>query len=278
MRDCKQCNSCYTEKKNNILRYHKHYEGGVDVASDNTSWKLFFNQIAPTYLEYGFTKNTIAEVDFIEEELKLPKGSRILDVGCGIGRHSLELARRGYLVTGLDLSAGMLAEAKRHCAKEGLVVEFIHADATDFTIDKTFDACICLCEGAFGLLSLDEDPFERDEKILRNIYAVLKHGAPFFLTALNGLKMIRKYNEGDIESGRFDPLAITVTSPLSELIDSAPSDMFVREKGFLATELRQMLKHTGFNVDNIWGGTAGSWHRERLKLDEMELMVISKKH
>jgi cyclopropane fatty-acyl-phospholipid synthase-like methyltransferase len=54
------------------------------------------NFIKENYLEYGFTKGTVQEVDFLVEELKLEQGARILDIGCGAGRHSLELARRGF--------------------------------------------------------------------------------------------------------------------------------------------------------------------------------------
>ncbi|MCB0186742.1 MAG: class I SAM-dependent methyltransferase [Caldilineaceae bacterium] len=59
-----------------------------------------------------YTQNWQQEVDFLEQELDIASGGRILDVGCGTGRHAVELARRGYQVTGLDFSAGMLAEAQ----------------------------------------------------------------------------------------------------------------------------------------------------------------------
>ena len=76
-------------------------------------WEEFFDGHAPVYMDNSFTKNTVAEVDFVLEELGLPRGSRILDVGCGTGRHAVELARRGYWVTGVDISSGMLAEAEK---------------------------------------------------------------------------------------------------------------------------------------------------------------------
>ncbi|OQY10840.1 MAG: cyclopropane-fatty-acyl-phospholipid synthase [Marinitoga sp. 4572_148] len=240
-------------------------------------WEIFFNNHALNYLNENFTFNTFEEVNFIEEELKLPVGSSILDIGCGTGRHSLELARRGYRVTGIDISENMLLEGIKIANSENLDINFIHADAAEFISEKTFDACICLCEGAFGLLSGEDDPFERDEKILKNIHKMLKPNSRFILTALNGLKMIRQYNEKDIDNGRFDPLGIVETYPLSEILEDTPDNILIKEKGFLATELKMMLKNTGFKVENIWGGTAGNWKRERLKMDEMELMVISRK-
>lgn len=64
------------------------------------------------YLEYGFTKGTVQEVDFLLEVINLPPGARVLDVGCGAGRHSLELARRGYRPFGVDISPGLIEVAR----------------------------------------------------------------------------------------------------------------------------------------------------------------------
>ena len=121
-------------------------------------WEEFFDGHAPVYMDNVFTKNTLNEVDFVLEELRLPLGSRLLDVGCGTGRHAVELARRGYQLTGVDISSGMLVEAEKEAREAGVEVELIHADATQFTSDKLFDAAICLCEGAFSLLSSEDDP------------------------------------------------------------------------------------------------------------------------
>jgi len=246
------------------------------MTADN-SWMMFFEQHASEYMENSFVANTDYEVNFIEEELKLSPGDAILDVGCGTGRHSLELARRGYQVTGIDLSERMLEEGRKIARAENLEVEFIQADAREFTLDRIFAGCICICEGAFGLLSMGEDPFERDLRILENIARVLKPGARFLLTALNGMKMIRQYQEEDIEQGRFDPVAVVETTPLSEMLEEAPADIYVREKGFLAAEIKLMLERAGFQLENIWGGTAGNWKRDRPRLDEMEIMAVSQK-
>lgn len=147
----------------------------------------------------------------------------------------------------------------------------------NFAPNKQFDALICLCEGAFGLLTQGEDPFERDMKILRNINRALKSNAPFLLTALNGLRMIRSYTDEDVATGVFDQLGIVETHPMSNYIENAPEGVFLRKKGFVATELVLMLKVSGFHVQHIWGGTAGSWNRQPLKMDEMELMVFARK-
>ena len=71
-------------------------------------WQEFFDSQASTYEENPFTKNTVTEVDFLLSLYPLQPGASILDVGCGTGRHSIELAKRGFNVTGLDLSEKML--------------------------------------------------------------------------------------------------------------------------------------------------------------------------
>src|SRR5512136_2290781 len=119
---------------------------------DKTTWERFFDAHAPIYDDNVFTKNTVHEVDFLLEELNLPSGGSVLDVGCGTGRHAIELAKRGYAVTGLDLSAEMLSRAKDAARAAHVNVNWIQADATRFSLPKKYDAAVCLCEGAFGLL------------------------------------------------------------------------------------------------------------------------------
>ena len=88
-----------------------------------STWERFFDAHAPIYEANVFTKNTAREVNFLLEELEPPSGASILDVGCGTGRHSVELAKRGYAVTGLDLSAEMLAQAAQAANAAGVQVE-----------------------------------------------------------------------------------------------------------------------------------------------------------
>jgi cyclopropane fatty-acyl-phospholipid synthase-like methyltransferase len=72
--------------------------GGKEAGMpDKTRWEAFFDAHAPVYDENTFTKNTLREVDFLLAELRLAPGSAILDVGCGTGRHAVELAKRGQL-------------------------------------------------------------------------------------------------------------------------------------------------------------------------------------
>jgi SAM-dependent methyltransferase len=240
-----------------------------------SSWEAFFDAHAPVYEENEFTSNTLAEVDFLLEELSLPPGASILDVGCGTGRHAIELARRGYAVTGLDLSLEMLARAAAGAEAAGVRVNWVRADATRFTMPKPFDAAICLCEGAFGLLGTGDDPVEQPLSILRNIRSALKPGAKVILTVLNGTASLRRHQNDAVAQGRFDPLTLVETGAYPPREGLPP--MAVRERTFAPTEVPLLCRIAGLSLLHLWGGTAGNWGRRPLDLDEMEIMVVAKR-
>ena len=240
-------------------------------------WEEFFNGHATVYLKNSFTKNTIAEIDFLLDELRLAPGSRILDVGCGTGRHSVELARRGFKMTGVDISSEMLAEGKKAATKAGVRIEWIQSDATRFTTKGQFDAAICLCEGAFGLLGTGDDPIEHDLSILRRIHSALKPEARLVMTVLNGCRMLRKFSPEDVKEGRFNPTTLSESHTIEADTPDGKTALPVRERGYVPTELGLLLRLAGFRVEHIWGGSAGNWGRRPLELDEMEIMAVASK-
>ena len=92
-------------------------------------YEELFANYARAYDRECFTQGTLQEVGFIEAEIASDKRVRILDVGCGTGRHAIELARRGYQVTGIDLSANQLAHAREKALAAGVQVDFEQRDA-----------------------------------------------------------------------------------------------------------------------------------------------------
>jgi len=245
--------------------------------TERNEWAEFFNGHAPVYMDNSFTKNTVQEVDFVLQELSLPKHSHILDTGCGTGRHAIELAKRGYRVTGVDISSGMLAEAEKAAREAEVKITWVHADAARFSSTYLFDAGICLCEGAFGLLGKDDDPFEHDINILRNIGSVLKPGARLISTTLNGCRMIRQFSQEDVIKGQFNPVTMVETSEMEYNTPEGQKSVLLRERGYVPTELVMLFRLAGLEVEHIGGGTAGNWGRRPLDLDEMEVMVIARK-
>ncbi len=242
-----------------------------------TSWREFFDAHAEHYDENVFTKNTLAEVDFFLGLFPLSKGARILDVGCGTGRHSIELAKRGFIVTGIDISPGMLAVAKRKAEEANLQIDFIEADATTFETSNTYDAALCICEGAFGLIGAGDDPEAHDLLVLQRIAAALRSGGAFLLTALNAYGAIRRMTDDNVKSGAFDPSTMVAEYEDEWDLPEGKKTLIVRERLFIAPEVTRMLKDAGFRVNAVYGGTAGNWGRRPIALDEIEVMYVAAK-
>ena len=143
--------------------------------------------LGSAYLRYSFTKGTAQEVDFVVETLGLSTGDRVLDVGCGPGRHAHELARRGMVVHGIDISRRFV-DLATETAPPGATFERLDARAMPFRAE--FDAAICLCQGAFGLMTADGD----NESVLAGIATALKPGGGLALSAFSSYFAV-KYHE-----------------------------------------------------------------------------------
>ena len=222
-----------------------------------------------------FVKATDKEVPFLIDILGVPDGGAILDVGCGTGRHSVGLAANGYQLTGFDLSPGMLAEAQKAADSAGVNIELIQGNATAMSFDSRFDGAICLCEGAMCLIGEGEDPLEHDLAVLRGILRALKPGARAVINCLNGIKKFRQYTPEDVSAGRFDPMTTIERFELEFDDDDGRKSVFSgRERGIVPSEFRLLLIHVGFEVEHLWGGTAGNWGKRPVEMDEYELMAV----
>ena len=115
-------------------------------------YESLFENYGQKYDREVYTQGTIGECDFIEKELQSDKSLRILDVGCGTGRHAIELSKRGYNVTGIDLSESQLKRAKEKAKAVNLSIDFQCRDARNLPFDGEFDVAIMICEGGFSLM------------------------------------------------------------------------------------------------------------------------------
>ncbi|MFA6402201.1 MAG: class I SAM-dependent methyltransferase [Salinivirgaceae bacterium] len=146
-------------------------------------YESLFENYGLKYDKENFTQGTMGECDFIEKELRFDKSLKVLDVGCGTGRHSIELTKRGYSVTGIDLSETQLKRAKEKAENYNLKIDFQQQDARNLSFNNEFDMAIMLCEGGFPLMETDEMNFE----ILKSVTKSLNDNGKLIFTTLNGL-------------------------------------------------------------------------------------------
>lgn len=126
------------------------------------SWYIkLFENYANQYEREVFVKGTKGECDFLEKEFEFNKKLQILDIGCGTGRHSIEMSLRGYKMTGIDLSQNQLVKARENAKNSRVKLDFIQMDARNLKFKSEFDGAIMLCEGGFPLMETDEMNFER---------------------------------------------------------------------------------------------------------------------
>lgn len=133
-------------------------------------------------LDQSWVEDTKQQVDFIIEKLELKGTEKILDLACGFGRHSLELARRGYDVTGVDITPQYIEYATKQAQMEKLNACFICSDIRDVGFYNEFDVVINMADGAIGYLENEEENL----KIFRVVSEALKSGGKHFMDIMNG--------------------------------------------------------------------------------------------
>lgn len=249
-------------------------------------YETLFENYAKTYEKESFTQGTIGECDFIEQELNYDKSLRIFDVGCGTGRHSIELTKRGYSVTGVDLSESQLALAREKAAKDNLTIDFQKHDARDLPFSKEFNAAIMLCEGGFPLMETDEMNFE----ILKSITRSLRDKSKFIFTTLNGLfplyhsveKFCAATSMGDnatYRSNTFDLMTFRDHN-ITEVVDDSGNKMSLEcnERYYVPSEITWLLKSLGYKKIDIFGAKLGAFSRnDKLTTEDFEMLVVAEK-
>ena len=143
-----------------------------------------------------FTAKRIAdateEVTRIIKLLDIKPGASVLDLGCGIGRISLEFARRGFLVTGVDRTTSYLEQARQQAEKEKLNIEFVHADMRAFVRPDAFDSVV----STYTTFGYFEDPAD-DRRVVSNVYKSLKPGGAFLIDMHGKETLARVFQERD---------------------------------------------------------------------------------
>lgn len=209
------------------------------------------------------------EARVVAELLELEPGASVLDLGCGTGRHSVALAELGYQVTGLDLSATLLGQARQAGQEADVEVSWLERDMRELADLGPFDACVSLFT-AFGFFGDTED-----QEVLFQLTAALRPGGRLLLDLTNFLgylcdfprevwredhrAVLREVNEYDADAGAI----VTHRSCFwheGGRLDLPPS--WVR--AYLPHEVQAMLRRAGLQVERVLGALDGEpfvWDR-----------------
>ena len=200
------------------------------------------------------------ECDFITARLNLAPGATILDVGCGLGLHAIELTRRGYLVVGLDLSLPMLSRAGDEAQDLGLKINFLHADMREMNFDGSFDAVLCWGT-TFGYFDDDSN-----KRVVERLHRALKPRGVLLLDVVNRDYVIRSqpnliWFEGDgcicMEESKFNYFLSRLEVKRTVMLDDGRQrDSVYTLRSYALHELGLLLHQQGFRVAEVSGMTA----------------------
>jgi SAM-dependent methyltransferase len=235
------------------------------VSDDAAHWfEPVAEHLGRAYLRYSHTKGTVQEVDHLVGALALRPGHRVLDVGCGPGRHAHELARRGVTVHGVDISERFVAIA-RDDAPAGATFERLDARALPF-VDE-FDAVVCLCQGGFGMMTEPGD----DDAVVAGIARSLRPGGRLALTAFNAYFAVRYHDAAEFDADR------GVSHERTEVRDEqgrvAEVDLWTG--CYTPRELRLLLDRHGLAVDRVSSVEPGGYRDDPPTTEAPELLVLA---
>jgi len=241
-------------------------------------WQTLFNGVAvDLWCGYITPEITKAEAGFLEKNLRLAPGSKVLDVPCGSGRHSLALASRGHHVTGVDISDDFLRlarEGQRSAGTERVRLE--QRDMRDLPWSREFDAAYCW-GNSFGYLEHEENV-----EFLHALGKALKPGARFIIdtgliaeSALPGLQTRRWYEVGGIHfliENRYDVSRGRLETQYTFIRDGQVDRRSGSQQVYTLRELQQLLQSAGFTEFESFSSTDGA----PFALGSQRLLLVAK--
>jgi len=210
-------------------------------------------------------------------DLNLKNGAKILDIPCGQGRHSVELAKKGFQVTGVDYSSTALQAAKKWALQNKVSPIFIKQDMRFLKLNEQFNAIIML-GNSFGYFS-DTD----NEKIIKNISALLKPKGLFIIHLLNPIKVIKQFGEKNvfkilngyvnIKDISFDPFSFVRKSEWTIVRNNKKKILNVKLRFYTFPEIRSLFSRYKLNIVD----TYGSSDKKPYSFKSPVMIIIAKK-
>lgn len=232
--------------------------------SDSHWFEPVADHLGSAYLRYSFTKGTRQEIEFLVPALGLESGMRVLDVGCGPGRHAHALADRGIEVRGIDISERFI-ELATDKAPAGAT--FDRMDARQMPFEDEFDAVICLCQGAFGLMTADG----HDETVFAGMARALRSGGGLALSAFSSYFVMKHWTDADFDADT------GVNHERTEIRDEqgTVAETSLWTGCYTPRELRLLCSAHGLEVDSISSVEPGAYGTDRPTSDTAEFLLLA---
>ena len=225
------------------------------------------------YLNYSFTKGSEQEVDFLIKTLNLKPGMKLLDVGCGPGRHSLLFAKAGINVLGIDISQEFIDIASKERRPNA---EFLRLDARNLDFYKEFDAVISLCQGAFGLAGQTNKPvttLDPDGEILFSMSKALVGGGKLALSAFSAYFQLHFLEEDKDTFFADHGVNHENTSIRNSAGKEITQDLWT--SCFTPRELRLLANEANLKVQSIWSVSPGRYKETPPSYMLPELLMVA---
>ena len=233
--------------------------GGVKAWHEKES---FWETAGPVLFTEARWEYAPREVEAMVSLLGLAPGASVLDLCCGVGRHSLEFARRGFQVTGVDRTTAYLDEARKRAGEEGLEIEFIQDDMRTFRRAEAFDAVVNYFT-SFGYFDSEDD----ERRVVDNVQGSLRAGGRLLLDMMGKEILARVFTERDwreedgmliLEERKLAPDWSTLDNRWILLKDGDQREVTVTVRQYSAAELSRLLKGSGFDRVDVYGDLSGA--------------------
>jgi ubiquinone/menaquinone biosynthesis C-methylase UbiE len=239
--------------------------------------EFFKEDYLKIYLPFLTEERTKTDVDFIAEVLNLPAGSKILDLACGYGRHTIPLAKKGYDMTGLDYTAKFVQMAEEKAKSENVQIEFLVGDMRKIPFENHFAGVISYFT-SFGFFS-DEENFE----VLKGVSNSLKKEGKFLLDIINREFVIKNWMPKDWD--RLEDGTLVLEENILDLMTNRTKNYrtIIDKKGkrniwfelrlYTLQELAYLLEKVGLKVIQTYGKKDNSPY----SIDSGRMIILSQK-